>query len=139
VYLRLGSKAVAGGVVAVLVACCSAACGRHSPAIQARWNITPSPPAAGTELRIGLELRDTQGRPVNNARLRLEAHMSHPGMTPVTSDVIERSPGSYEARVRLPMAGDWRLVVAGTLGDGSRVTVDTQVPGVLAAPAAGQG
>jgi len=89
------------------------------------------------ETLVGLRLRDAGGKPVSRARLRFEAHMSHPGMTPVTADVIEQSAGTYEARVRLPMVGDWRFVVAGTLADGSRITHDTPVPGVRAAATPG--
>ena len=55
----------------------------------------------GRETLVGLRLHDAEGKPVSRARLQLEAHMSHPGMTPVTADVIEQSAGAYEARVRL--------------------------------------
>ena len=55
----------------------------------------------------------------------------------LAADVIEQSAGAYEARIRLPMAGDWRFVVAGTLADGSRITHDTPVPGVRAAATPG--
>jgi hypothetical protein len=86
----------------------------------------------GADTLVGLRLRDAEGHPISRARLRLEAHMSHPGMAPVTADVIEHGAGAYEARLRLPMAGDWRFVVAGTLADGNRITHDTPVPGVRA-------
>ena len=134
-HLRLGSEAVAGGVIAVLLACCLTGCGGQAPAVTARWNITPTPPIAGADLVVGVRLQDAEGSPVPRATLRLEAYMSHPGMAPVTADVVERSPGAYEARVRLPMAGDWLFVVAGSLADGRRVTDDTPVAGVRAAPA----
>ena len=131
-YLRLGSKAVARGVTAVLIACSLASCGRESRAVTVSWSITPTPPMVGGETLVSLRLRDAGGKPVSRARLQFEAHMSHPGMTPVTAAAIEQSAGAYEARVRLPMAGDWRFVVAGTLADGSRITHDAPVPGVRA-------
>jgi len=137
VYLRLGSKAVARGVTAALIACSLASCGREGRALTVSWSITPTPPMVAGDTLVGLRLRDAGGKPVSRARLRFEAHMSHPGMTPVTADVIEQSAGTYEARVRLPMAGDWRFVVAGTLADGSRITYDTPVPGVRAAATPG--
>jgi hypothetical protein len=126
-------------VTAVLLACSLASCGREARAVTVRWNIAPTPPIAGGDTLVGLRLEDAGGNPIARARLQLEAHMSHPGMTPVTSDVIERSAGAYEARVQLPMAGDWRFVVAGTLADGSRITRDTPVPGVRAAAPRGGG
>jgi hypothetical protein len=139
VHLRLGPQAFAGGVTAVLLACSLASCGRAGRAVTVSWNISPTPPMVGIDTLVGLRVQDGDGHPVTRAKLQLEAHMSHPGMTPVTADVIERSAGAYEARVRLPMAGDWRFVVAGTLGDGSRITHDTPVPGVRAAATPGGG
>jgi hypothetical protein len=137
VQLRLGSEAVARGVTAVLLACSLVACGREGGAVTVRWNINPTPPTVGTDTLVALRLHDAQGRAISRAKLTLEAHMSHPGMTPVTADVTEQTHGTYEARVRLPMAGDWRFVVAGTLADGSRITQDTPVPGVRAAATPG--
>ena len=135
--LRLGSEAVARGVTAVLLACSLVACGREGRAVTVSWNINPTPPMAGADTLVGLRLQDAGGHPVSRAKLQLEAHMSHPGMAPVIADVTERSDGTYEARVRLTMAGDWRFVVAGALADGSRITQDTLVPGVRAAATPG--
>ncbi len=138
-HLRLGSEAVARGVTAVLLACSLASCGRAGRAVTVSWNISPTPPMVGVDTTVGIRLQDAEGNPITRARLQLEAHMSHPGMTPLTADLIEQSDGAYEARVRLPMAGDWRFVVAGTLADGSRITHDTPVPGVRVAATSGGG
>jgi hypothetical protein len=61
--------------------------------------------------------------------------MTHPGMAPVTSDVIETSGGRYESRVRLSMAGDWVFVVSGDLPNGRRITKEIRVPAVRPAEA----
>ena len=138
-HLRLGSEAVARGVTAVVLACSLASCGRAGRAVTVSWNISPTPPMVGADTTVGLRLHDAEGHPITRAKLQLEAHMSHPGMTPLTAAVIEQSGGAYEARVRLPMAGDWRFVVAGTLAGGRRITHDTPVPGVRAAATPGGG
>lgn len=64
------------------------------------------------------------------AKLRLEGHMSHPGMTPVTTTVLERKPGEYEAQMKFTMAGDWVLVLTGDLPGGGRLTKQLDVVGV---------
>jgi hypothetical protein len=55
-------------------------------------------------------------------------------MTPVVVSVSERGDGVYEARLQFTMAGDWTLVVAGELPDGSRVTRELEIAGVRPAP-----
>jgi hypothetical protein len=77
-----------------------------------------------------ITLRDATGAPVAGATLRLEGHMSHPGMTPVVTTVTERGAGEYEARFRFSMAGDWTLVLTGELPGGGRVTKELDVVGV---------
>jgi len=67
---------------------------------------------------------------VSSAKLRLEAHMPHPGMAPLTTDMVERSAGNYESSVRLSMDGAWTLVVNGTLVDGRRITKQMEVTAV---------
>ena len=141
-HLRLGSEAVARGLTAVLLACSLASCGRPARAVTVSWNITPAPPMVGADTLLELRLEDAEGKPVPKAKLRLEAHMSHPGITPmmpVPADLIEKNAGVYEARVQLPMAGDWRFVVAGTLADGNRFTHEMPVRGVRAATTPGGG
>jgi hypothetical protein len=78
-----------------------------------------------------ITLRNTAtNAPIGGAKLRLEGHMSHPGMTPVTAPVVERGPGEYEAQLRFTMAGDWVLVLTGDLPDGGRLTRQLDVVGV---------
>jgi hypothetical protein len=64
---------------------------------------------------------------VTGARLRIEGHMAHPGMAPVVTDMTEREAGRYEAEVPLTMAGEWTLVVSGTLAGGARVTWEHRI------------
>ena len=59
--------------------------------------------------------------------------MSHPGMTPVVTPVIERGNGIYEAQMRFSMAGDWVLVATGELPGGGRLTRQIDVIGVRSA------
>jgi hypothetical protein len=110
-------------------------CSSRTVDVTVAWTIDPTPPVAAADTYVRVRLSDSGG-PVRGAKLRLEAHMTHPGMRPVEADVEEEGEGSYRSRLRLSMPGDWRLVVTGTLPDGRRLVNATQVPGVLAAPAA---
>jgi hypothetical protein len=87
-----------------------------------RWTTGPPTATAGADTRTRITLQDDQQRPVHGARLQLEAHMSHPGMAPVVRRLTEGDAGIYEADVQFSMAGEWVLVVTGTLADGRRIT-----------------
>ena len=124
-----------GVPLVTLIASClsSAACDRHAPVardVRVEWTLRPSAPVAGTPTVAALTLRDSSHQVVRGATLRVEAHMSHPGMAPVMADVEERSDGTHQLRVRFTMAGDWILFVTGDLPDGRRVEQQLDVTSV---------
>ncbi len=92
------------------------------------WTVSPSPPTAGP-LTVALKLAEGT-KPVAGAEVRLEGTMTHPGMAPVSSVARETSPGSYEARMDLSMAGDWILLVDARLADGRTLKRQIELPGV---------
>lgn len=112
-----------------------AACARdasQAEEIRIDAKIAPSPPVVGEPAVARLALRDAAG-PVRGATLRVEAHMSHPGMTPVLADAAERPEGRYEVPLRFTMAGDWTLHVTATVAGGRSLDRWIAVPGVRAA------
>jgi len=92
--------------------------------------VQPSPPLAGSDTVARITLHDSARNPVVGAKLHLEGQMSHPGMSPVLSDAIERGNGIYEATLRLTMEGNWTLVLTGELRDGARITKQLDLSGV---------
>jgi hypothetical protein len=131
----MASAVLARGLgIALALAVCSLlyGCGRgaDSPGTTLRWTIDPSSPVAGADTVARVVLRGADGSAVRGAQLTLEAHMTHPGMTPVVSPLRERAPGEYEAPLRLSMPGDWVLVVSGRLPDGRRITRQLDLGGV---------
>jgi hypothetical protein len=124
-HLRRAPEALTRDLIAALLAgAILIGCGRQAGErnVSVAWDIEPAPPVTGAETIARFTLEDAQRRRLRGARLQLDAHMSHPGMAPVVAAVAERADGTYEARLRLPMAGDWTLVVTGVLPDGSRIT-----------------
>lgn len=120
-----GAALLAGGLLAIGCA------GGAPPAedIRVEWALSPTPASVGPVV-VGVTLLDGGGRPVRDARLRLEGHMAHPGMVPVIADLREGPPGHYEAHVTFSMGGDWVLLIAGDLADGRRLRRQLEVPGV---------
>jgi hypothetical protein len=137
VHVRVAQRAQLRLLTSALVltcaigAVCVAAC-RSDPSeqITAEWDVQPSPPLAGSDMVARITLHDAARNPVVGAKLHLEGQMSHPGMTPVLSDAIERGNGIYEATIRLTMEGDWALVLTGELRDGARITKQLDLSGV---------
>jgi hypothetical protein len=91
-----------------------------SPAV-VEYRLTPARPAVGAA-RLTVTVRDDRRRPITGAALRIEGHMTHPGMAPLLAAAVERGDGVYEAEVAFSMAGDWVLLVKGDLPDGRRLS-----------------
>ena len=131
--MRTAPEALARGLIVALLACAvAAACGRPDAGadVSVAWTIEPAPPSTGAATVAELTLKDERQQPIRGARLQLEAHMSHPGMSPVTTALAETGSGVYAGRLQFSMAGDWLLVVSGQLADGTRFTRQLEVPGV---------
>jgi hypothetical protein len=135
VHVRMAPEALARltrRLTALLLVwgCVAAGCGKRNGDVSVSWKIDPMPPVAGAATTVRFTMRHEDGTPARGAALKLEGHMSHPGMTPVTADVTERGDGVYDARLRLSMAGDWVIVVSGELRDRSRITRSVEVRSV---------
>jgi len=108
----------------------AAACARQGAAgVTIDWRLHSSA-VAGTPMLAELTLRDAASRPISGARLEITAHMSHPGMAPVMGAAEERRDGVYDVRLQLPMAGDWTILVTGSLPDGHAINQRIDIAGV---------
>jgi len=122
----------ATGAVALLAAGVSSGCTKPpvaAPRVNVEWTLSPSAPVAGPA-RLTVTLRDAQGDAIKGATVRLEGHMSHPGMAPVVADARERTPGVYDLPFAFTMQGDWVLLVSVALPGGDRVERRIEVPRV---------
>lgn len=135
-HVRVGSRALARVLTAVLlvgaVAASTVGCRPADPSsdIDAAWTLDPSLPLVGDPVVVRITLSDRAQHPISGGKLRLEGQMSHPGMAPVVSELVDRGNGTYEGRLKLTMAGDWTLVITGELAGGQRVTKQLDIPGV---------
>ena len=92
--------------------------------------MTPTPPVVGETTVARLTLRDEARRPIDGAKLRIEGHMSHPGMAPFIVTPEEEGDGLYEAHLEFTMAGDWILLVTGELPGQRRLSHRIEVTNV---------
>ena len=117
--------------VEILAWFCLAALGCSSaphdaPEVEVSWN-TQRLGAPGP-LTVDLRLRGAEGQPLSGAQLLLEANMTHAGMAPVWVQPSEVEPGRYRASLALGMAGDWYLLLEGSLADGRRLERRLDLP-----------
>ncbi len=80
----------------------------------------PKPPRVGA-VSVDFKLADAAAKPVIGAHLTTEADMTHAGMSPVFGSVQENQPGRYESTLNLGMAGDWVILLHGTLPTGEKL------------------
>jgi len=132
---RLIAAATRGIASVLLVTTLAAACRRTSneARLAIRSTLTPAAPAIGPAT-LALTVNDPSGKPVTGARVRLEGHMSHAGMSPVFADAVETqgTPGAYTIGFTFTMEGDWILLVSVVLPDGRRTERRIDVRGVRA-------
>jgi len=118
--------------VACLAAGLSSACARaavDTPRVDVAWTLSPSAPVVGPA-SLTITLKGPAGDAVNGATVRLEAHMSHPGMAPVLGNARERLPGVYDLPFAFTMPGDWVLRVTIALPGGGRLERRIEVTNV---------
>lgn len=82
--------------------------------------VEPAAPVIG-DGELVITLKDPQGQPVSDARLAVEANMSHAGMAPVNAEATGGTDGVYRVPLQWTMAGDWYVDVKFTLSDGQSV------------------
>jgi hypothetical protein len=122
------------GLFLVFVLSLASACAaptERADGVRFDWAFSPDPPQVGP-VTLMLMLKDSTGAPIEGADLRLEGNMSHPGMQPVFAEAHEDSPGVYTAQLEFTMAGDWIILVEGTLPGGRNVRDQIDVRGVRA-------
>jgi hypothetical protein len=93
---------------------------RTSSGVVVEFQIEPRPLRVGPVV-IYLTLTDAGNHPVTGAQIGVEADMSHAGMSPVFAQANEVQPARYESHLSFAMAGDWVILLHGTLPDGEKL------------------
>ena len=121
---RLWSKTVNLVLVGALFAIPLCSCTRLSAqqpgdeSFELSLKITPDPARIGSA-QVQITMQDASGQAITGAQLDLRGDMTHAGMQPVLAEAEEVEPGVYLATMEWSMAGDWVLIVDGTLADGT--------------------
>ena len=109
-----------------------AACHRGNDSatgISVQEQIKPQPPRVGPATVI-VQLADASTKPVTQAKIMVEADMSHPGMGPVFGTANETAPGNYRTQINFNMGGDWIVLLHIKLADGRKIERQMDVRGV---------
>lgn len=110
--------AIVGLILAVLAGACRGDGPGEQAPVEVDVNVAPTPALVGPA-RVVLAVRDSVGRPLEGARVRIEATMDHPGMVPVRDSAQDRGEGRYVVPTfEFDMSGDWILFIRVGLPDG---------------------
>jgi hypothetical protein len=118
-------------IVAVVIA---AGCHRQphtSTGVMVEFQIEPKPARVGP-VAVSFTLTDAASHPLTGAHITVEADMTHAGMSPVFAQANEAQPGRYESHLSLGMAGDWVILLHGTLPNGEKLERQFDVRNVRA-------
>jgi len=107
-------------VVAVIVGIGCHRAPNTSSGVMVEFQIEPKPARVGPVV-VSLTLTDAVNHPVTEARIAVEADMTHAGMSTVFARANEVRPGRYESHLSLGMAGDWVILLHGTLPNGEKL------------------
>ena len=91
--------------------------------------ISPEAVRVGSATLI-LKLSDASGKPITGAHIAIETDMSHAGMSPGLAEAKEAEAGRYKAQLKFQMAGDWVILLHGTLPEGAKLERQIDVRGV---------
>ena len=130
--------AIVGLFLAVLTGACRGDGPREQVPVEVDVNVAPTPATVGPA-RLVLVGRDSVGRPLEGARVRIEGTMDHPGMIPVRDSAQDRGEGRYVVPTfDFEMSGDWILLIRVGLPDG-RESVHEHRVRVVSAPSPDSG
>jgi hypothetical protein len=91
-----------------------------SDGVTVEFQIKPKPARVGPVV-VCFTLTDAGNHPVTGVRIAVEADMTHAGMSPVFAQADEVQPVHYESHLSLGMAGDWVILLHGTLPNGEKL------------------
>lgn len=156
--LRVAARSLALTAALALVAACRGGAGAEAARVEA-GGITLSASVEPPELRVGenrmrIELRDAQGRPIEDAELDVKVHMHAMGAMPPMggpAGVTPMGDGTWRADFPLDMGGTWLVEIQARRPNGEALTAEGSLsvgtpglrlavrgaPGPAAAPVAG--
>lgn len=100
-----------------------------SPGLELRVAVEPAVPRVG-ENRLWVELRDAEGRPIEDAELGVKVHMHAMGSMPAMGGparVQARGEGRYRADFELDMGGSWQVELSARTPAGSGVRAEASL------------
>jgi hypothetical protein len=128
-FLKPGLSRWLAGIVCA-ASLLQASCSRpvaSSAFVAIEYEISPKPIRVGSAI---LKLSDASGKPVTGAHIAIETDMSHAGMSPGFAEAKEAEAGHYQAQLKFQMAGDWVILLHGTLPEGTKLERQIDLRGV---------
>lgn len=121
----MGIGYVKGSRLVLVVVAIVVGIGCHKPpntssGVTVDFRIKPKPVRVGPVV-VCLTLTDAGNHPVSGGQIAVEADMSHAGMSPVFAQANEVQAGHYESHLSLANAGDWVILLHGTLPNGEKL------------------
>ena len=88
----------------------------------------PDPASTTGETELGIEVKDSTGKPLSGVKVLVTADMAAHSMGAMQGEATDQGNGRYATRVPLDMAGQWQVVVEVRQGDALLATQQFVIP-----------
>ena len=88
----------------------------------------PDPASTTGETELGIEVKDSTGKPLSGVKVLVTADMAVHSMGAMQGEATDQGNGRYATKVPFGMAGDWKITIEVRQGDTVLATQDFIIP-----------
>ena len=134
-YLMISRLILVLALLLVMVkvsACAAPAASPAAPTADGPPQVTlatnPDPASSTGETELGIEVKDSTGKPLSGVKVLVTADMAVHSMCAMQGEATDQGNGRYATKVPFGLAGDWKVTIEVRQGNTVLATQDFTIP-----------